>query len=96
MSTYTTKRNKEARIRFDAVKNGDEFAKLTFIQLRKDDSCLNRILRFFRFKSPTNVADVVHKYNSEVLNDYNKYLVKCGLLSEGEDMDVLIKRHLRD
>lgn len=48
--SYRTKRNKEVRIRLDALKNADSFAKETFIALRKDDSCLNRFLRFLGLK----------------------------------------------
>ena len=49
---YKTRRSKENRmrqkIRLEALKNADEFAKLTFIQLRKEDSTWKRFLRFFR------------------------------------------------
>lgn len=45
---YKTKRNKDIRIRLDAIKNADKFAKATFIALRNDDSCWHRFLRFFR------------------------------------------------
>ena len=49
---YKTRRSKENRMRrkikLEALKNADEFAKLTFIQLRKEDSTWKRFLRFFR------------------------------------------------
>lgn len=50
MGTYKTKRNSDIRIRLDALKEADEFAKATFIALREDDSCWNRFLRFLKLK----------------------------------------------
>ena len=51
---YQTKRSREQRMRtkerFNAIKNGDEFAKMTFIQLKKDDSTWNRFLRALGLK----------------------------------------------
>ena len=34
------------------VKDSDSFAKETFLQLRLDDSCWNRLLRYLRLKAP--------------------------------------------
>lgn len=50
--TYQTRRNKDIRTKLSALKDADEFAKQTFILLRKDDSCWNRFLRFLRLKAP--------------------------------------------
>ena len=35
------------KIKLEALKNADEFAKMTFIQLRKEDSTWKRFLRYF-------------------------------------------------
>ncbi len=48
MSRFKTRRSSDIKIRLDALKNADEFAKQTFIALRKDDTCWRRFLRFFR------------------------------------------------
>ena len=48
MSSFKTIKSNDVKIRLDALKNADEFAKLTFIALRKNDTCLRRLLRFFR------------------------------------------------
>lgn len=52
MGTYKSRRHKENRmrqkIRLEALKNADEFAKMTFIQLRKEDTTWKRILRYLR------------------------------------------------
>jgi hypothetical protein len=55
MSSFKTQKSSDIKVRLDALKNADEFAKLTFISLRKDDSCLNRFLRFFRLKSQQKI-----------------------------------------
>lgn len=47
---YQTKRSKEQRIRAEALREADKFAKMTFFHLKKDDTILNRILRFFWLK----------------------------------------------
>ena len=52
MGTYKTKRNKDIRTRLEILKDADEFAKKTFLQLRLDDSCWNRLLRYLRLKKP--------------------------------------------
>lgn len=52
MGTYRTNRNKDIRTRVEILKDADEFAKETFLKLRLDDSCLNRLLRYLRLKSP--------------------------------------------
>jgi hypothetical protein len=52
MGTYKTKRSRDMRMRMDILKDSDEFAKETFIKLRLDDSCWNRLLRYLRLKKP--------------------------------------------
>ena len=52
MSSFKTRKSSDIKIRFNALKNGDEFAKKTFILLRKDDTCWKRFLRFFRIIPP--------------------------------------------
>ena len=51
-STYKTRRNKDIRTRLEIIKDSDSFAKETFLQLRLDDSCWNRLLRYLRLKAP--------------------------------------------
>ena len=48
MGAFKTRRSNDIKIRANALKNGDEFAKLTFIALREDDTCMKRFLRFFK------------------------------------------------
>lgn len=59
MGTYKTRRAKENRLKVktkaEALKNADEFAKMTFIALRKDDSCFRRFLRFFKIIPPQRI-----------------------------------------
>lgn len=50
--SYQTKRNRDIRTRLDVMKDADSFAKETFIKLRLDDSCWNRLLRYLRLKAP--------------------------------------------
>jgi len=52
MSAFRTRKSKDIKVRLDALKNADEFAKQTFLALRKDDSCLRRLLRFFWIIKP--------------------------------------------
>ena len=52
MATYKTKRSKDMRTRMEILKDADSFAKETFLQLRLDDSCWNRLLRLLRLKAP--------------------------------------------
>ena len=47
MSGFKTRKSSDIKVRLDALKNADEFAKATFVALRKDDTCLKRFLRFF-------------------------------------------------
>jgi len=48
MSSFRTRKSSDVKVRLDALKNADDFAKQTFIALRKDDTCIKRFLRFFR------------------------------------------------
>ena len=50
MGRYQTKRSKDIRTRLEILKDSDEFAKETFLKLRLDDSCLNRLLRYLGLK----------------------------------------------
>jgi len=90
-NSYKTRRNRNARLRLDAVRNGDEFAKLTFVQLRKDDGCINRFLRFFGFKSPQNVGEVTYKYNAELLEGYVEFLGKRNLVIGDYSIELYLK-----
>jgi len=55
MSSFKTRKSLDIKIRANALKNGDEFAKKTFIALRKDDTCWRRFLRFFRIIPPQKI-----------------------------------------
>jgi hypothetical protein len=48
MSAFKTRNSTDIKIRANALKNGNEFAIMTFLELRKDDTCWKRFLRFFR------------------------------------------------
>ena len=50
MSSFSTRKSNDRKIRANALKNGNEFAKMTFLQLKKNDSTWNRFLRFFGLK----------------------------------------------
>ena len=52
MGRYQTRRSKAIRERLEVMKDADEFAKETFIRLRLDDSCWNRLLRYLHLKAP--------------------------------------------
>ena len=56
---YKTKRSKENRqrikIRLDALKNADEFAKQTFLALKNDDTCWKRFLRALKIIPPQKI-----------------------------------------
>ena len=46
--SYKHEKRKSIKNRMLTLKEADEFAKQTFIALRKDDTCLKRFLRFLR------------------------------------------------
>lgn len=48
MSSYKQRSKESILKRAQTLRDADEFAKKTFIQLRKDDTCIKRFLRFFR------------------------------------------------
>ena len=48
MNSYKSQKKKSIKSRLETLKEADEFAKKTFIALRKDDTCLKRFLRYFR------------------------------------------------
>jgi len=48
MNSYKAQKRKSIKDRMLTLKEADEFAKQTFIALRKDDTCLKRFLRFLR------------------------------------------------
>jgi len=48
MSSYKQQKRKSIKERLMTLKEADEFAKQTFIALRKDDTCVKRLLRFLR------------------------------------------------
>lgn len=47
MSSYKAQKKKSIKERLITLKEADEFAKKTFIALRKDDTCWKRFLRLF-------------------------------------------------
>ena len=75
---YKTKRSRDARVRLKALENGDEFAKLTFLALKKDDSCWNRFLRYFWFKKPQDIVEIGKKNDSKLLKEYTTWLFDNG------------------
>ena len=48
MNSYKSQKKKSIKSRLETLKEADEFAKKTFIALRKDDTCWKRFLRYFR------------------------------------------------
>jgi len=55
MNSYKSQKKKSVKERLMTLKEADEFAKKTFIALRKDDTCWRRLLRFFGIIKPQNV-----------------------------------------
>jgi|AntAceMinimDraft_18_1070375.scaffolds.fasta_scaffold02306_4 hypothetical protein len=55
MSSFRTRKSSDIKVRLSALKNADDFAKKTFIALRKDDSTWHRFLRFFRIIAPQSL-----------------------------------------
>jgi hypothetical protein len=53
--TYNSQKKSSIKARAKTLQDADQFAKITFIQLRKDDTCWKRFLRFFRFIPPQKV-----------------------------------------
>ena len=48
MSSYKAQKRSSIKQRLRTLEEADEFAKNTFIALRKDDTCWKRFLRYFR------------------------------------------------
>tara|TARA_R110000787_G_scaffold276483_2_gene385434 strand:+ start:921 stop:1088 length:168 start_codon:yes stop_codon:yes gene_type:complete len=55
MSSFSTRKSNDRKIRANALSNGNEFAKMTFLQLKKDDSTWNRLLRYLRLRKPQKI-----------------------------------------
>ena len=55
MSSYKQQKRKSIKERLMTIKEADEFAKKTFIALRKDDTCWKRFLRLLRIIPQQNL-----------------------------------------
>ena len=73
---YQTKRSRDTRVRLKSLEQGDEFAKLTFLALREDDSCWNRFLRYFWFKKPQNMVEIGEINDRRIIKDYTDWLLE--------------------
>jgi hypothetical protein len=91
---YKTKRSRDARVRLKALENGDEFAKLTFLALRKDDSCKNRLLRLFGFKKPQDVVEIGKNNDKKLLKEYNDWLLSVDSDLNEDSSDRLVNKFL--
>ena len=55
MVSYKKLTKESIKERANHLREADKFAKMTFILLRKDDTCFKRFLRFFRIIPPQKV-----------------------------------------